>query len=75
MTGVVLDHVSGLLQYYLGKTRDKSIFFSEKRPIDAWGGSVLSCDVSLTPEKYRFFQLIICCWFELGMSSLNAIEL
>ena len=49
--------------------------FSEKRPIDVWEEGALFCDVSLTPKKYRFLQLIICCWFELGMSSLNAIEL
>ena len=74
MTGVVLDHVSDLLKYYLGQTPDKSIF-SEKRPIDVWGGGVLSCDVSLTLKKYRLLQLIICRWFELGMSSLNTIDL
>ena len=74
MTGVVLDHVSSLLQYYLGKTPDKSIF-SEKRPFDVWGAGVLSYDVSLTPKKHRILQLIIYCWFELRMSLLNAIEL
>ena len=35
----------------------------------------MSCDVSLTPKKYRFLQLIIRGWFELGMSSLNTTEL
>ena len=50
-------------------------FFSEKRPINVWEEGVLSCDVSLTPKKYRFLQLIICCCFELGMSLLNAIKL
>ena len=33
---------------------------------------MLTFDVSLTPKICRFLQLIICYWFELGMSSLNA---
>ena len=78
MTGVALDHVSSLLKYYLGKTRDKSTFSEiEKRPIDVWEEGVLTSDVSLTPKNIYFLQLIICCccWFELSMSSLNTIEL
>ena len=56
MTGVVLDHVSGLLCYYLAKTREKSIF-PEKRPIDVWVGGVLFFDVYLT--LMFLLQLII----------------
>ena len=37
MTGIILDHVSSLLLYYLGKTQNKS-FFPDKRPVDVWGG-------------------------------------
>ena len=57
--------------------RDKSTFPEiEKHPIDVWKEGVLTCDVSLTLKNIYFLQLIICCcWFELGMSSMNMIEL
>ena len=55
--------------FNLGKTHNKSIF-PGKLPLDVWGRR-LPCDVSLTPKKLCFSQLIICCWLELDMPSLD----
>ena len=60
----------------LGKTHSKSIF-PKKRPLDIWGGGGggrLPRDVSLTPKNLDFSQLIICCWLELNMPSLDVTE-
>ena len=37
-------------------------------------GGRLPCDVSLTPKNLDFSQLIICCWLELDMPSLDVTE-
>ena len=42
--------------------------------MEVWREGVLPCDLSLTPKNIDFSQLIIRCWLELDMSSLDATE-
>ena len=42
--------------------------------VTIWGEGVSPCDLSLTPKNIYFSQLIICCWLELEMSSVDVTE-
>ena len=67
----------------LEKTHNKSIF-PEKRPFvtvstfggggGGGGGGGSPCDVSLNPKNLDFSPLIMCCWLELDMPSLDVTE-
>ena len=51
-------------EYYIGTLTNR--FF----PRDVWGGGgCFTLSRFSDSKKYRFLQLIICCWLELDMSS------
>ena len=71
-----------VLRFQPFREDSQQIDFSGKRPLkrslDIWGrgggGGRLPRDVSLTPKNLDFSQLIICCWLELDIASLDVTE-
>ena len=75
-TGQVISWTSMLLHCSLfwSKGRLTNRFFPKKRPLEVWGEGFCLVTFLWPLTNIDLLQLIICCWLELDMSSLDVTE-